>query len=75
MTSAKVTSRGRITVPREVRQRLVLRPGDRVEFLEKDGAFFIRKWLPADAFKKWRGFLKHLAGRDSDELVREMRGE
>ncbi len=39
MATATVTSKGRITVPKQVRQRLHLKPGDRVAFLERpDGS-------------------------------------
>ena len=38
MSEAKMTSKGQITVPRDVRQKLGLKPGDRVRFLlEADG--------------------------------------
>ena len=38
MPSAKLTSRGQITVPREVRRALCLRPGDHLTFeLRPDG--------------------------------------
>ncbi len=38
MPSATLTSKGQLTVPKEVRERLGLHPGDRVEFrIEKDG--------------------------------------
>ena len=36
MPTATVTSKGQITIPREVRQALGLRPGDRVAFRLRD---------------------------------------
>jgi antitoxin PrlF len=32
MPTAKITSKGQITIPLEVRQRLDVKPGDRIEF-------------------------------------------
>jgi len=52
-----------------------LRPGDTIEFVEENGTYVLRKQLGHNPFVKWRGFLKHLEGRTSDELVEEMRGE
>lgn len=34
---ARITSKGQITLPKEVRDRHNLRPGDVVEFVERDG--------------------------------------
>jgi antitoxin PrlF len=43
MATATLTSKGQITIPQEVRQRLSLDTGDRVEFVElPDGDFAIR---------------------------------
>jgi antitoxin PrlF len=39
MPAAKVTSKGQVTIPKEVRQALGVEPGDRVNFvLRPDGA-------------------------------------
>ena len=73
MTTSKVTSKGQITIPKEVRERLGLRPGDELEFVEEAGTFRIRKHLGYNPFARWEGYLRHLAGHDPDELVREMR--
>lgn len=75
MAKSTITSKGQTTIPKEVRERLGLRPGDELEFTEEDGVFRLRKRLPPGAFEKYRGYLKHLAGHDPDELVREMREE
>lgn len=38
MSTATLTSKGQTTVPKEIRQHLRLRPGDRIEFvIEEDG--------------------------------------
>jgi antitoxin PrlF len=43
MAAATLTSKGQITIPQEVRRRLNLDAGDRVEFVElPDGDFLIR---------------------------------
>ena len=43
MSTATITSKGQVTIPKDVRERLRLRKGDRIEFvLEEDGAFRIR---------------------------------
>jgi AbrB family looped-hinge helix DNA binding protein len=43
MSEARMTSKGQITVPKDVRLRLNLKPGDRVLFIiEDDGAVRMR---------------------------------
>ncbi len=74
MPKAKITSKGQVTIPKDVRERLGLRPGDAIEFVEDRRGFRVQKRVAASPFKKYRGYLKHLAGRDPDELVEQMRG-
>ena len=75
MPKSKMTTKGRVTVPIEVRRHLRLRAGDELDFTEEDGVFRLRKFLPPEPLKKYRGYLKNLAERDPDELVNEMRGQ
>lgn len=44
MASAKITSKGQITIPVGVREKLGLEPGDRIEFVEVEGKF---QFMPA----------------------------
>ena len=74
MTTARVTSRGRITIPKQVRERLGLRPGDELAFVEDAQGWQIRKEADASRFERYRGHLRRLRGRAPDELVEEMRG-
>ena len=39
---ATITSKGQITLPKEVRERHSLRPGDSVEFVEEGGRTWVR---------------------------------
>jgi len=75
MVKSRITTKGQVTIPKEVRERLGLRPGDELEFIEEDGVFKLRKRVDPEVFRKYRGYLKELAGRDSDDLVLEMRGQ
>jgi AbrB family looped-hinge helix DNA binding protein len=70
-----VTSKGQITIPKPVRDRLGIGPGDQIDFVEDERGFRLMKRVADSPFKKYRGYLKHLAGKNPDELVAEMRGE
>ncbi len=37
MATATLTSKGQTTIPKEIRERLNLKPGDRIEFVVEDG--------------------------------------
>jgi AbrB family looped-hinge helix DNA binding protein len=74
LAKAKLTSKGQITIPKAVRDELGLRPGDEIEFVKDNGSFRLQRRVGPSPFHKWRGYLKELAGRSSDELVEELRG-
>ncbi len=75
MPKTKVTTKGQVTIPKDVRERLGLRPGDEIEFVEDRSGYRVQKRMPASPFEKYRGYLKQLAGRDPDELLEQMRGQ
>jgi antitoxin PrlF len=74
MIHAKVTSKGQITLPKKVREKLGVRPGEDVAFEERNGIFYIKKTVKESPFDKWIGRLKQLEGQQSDNLVKELRG-
>jgi len=74
MITAKVTSKGQVTIPKVIREKLGVHPGEDVGFEERDNLLIISKVVTKSPFDKWRGKLKHLEGKRSDDLVKEARG-
>ena len=72
---SRITSKGQVTIPKEVRDQFGLRSGDAIEWEARSAALQVRKIASPSPFDKWRGYLKHLKGQNPDELVRNMRGE
>ena len=71
---SKVTTKGQITIPQELRESLGIAPGDEVEFFVEDGSIRLQKRQEDRPFARWRGYLRSLEGRDVDALIEEMRG-
>jgi AbrB family looped-hinge helix DNA binding protein len=77
---AKITSRGQITLPIDIRKRLGVRDGDKVVFIENQGQILIANAAKI-AFSNLRagfaGEAERLGLRDEDDvvaLVDEVRG-
>ena len=73
MASMTITSKGQVTIPKAVRDQMGLRGGDKVRFVEKDGKFVLEKDVEESPFDKWVGYLTHLKGRKTDEIMEELR--
>ena len=72
---SKITSKAQVTIPKEIRRRLGVKPGDEVLFVEDREGVHLRRLGADSAFAEWVGYLSHLQGRSSDDLVREMRDD
>jgi AbrB family looped-hinge helix DNA binding protein len=76
---AKITSKGQITIPVELRKSLGFKAGDHVCFeLQEDGARLVRD-MDENPFEKWRGIGTGfpIEGEGREAIVaffREMRG-
>jgi antitoxin PrlF len=68
-----VSEKGQITIPKKLRDRLGLRPGQVLEVKEERGRLVMTKLMAADAFDEVTGILK--PQKPTDELLVEMRGE
>jgi len=56
--SSTISSKGQVTVPQEIRKRLGLEPGDRVEFVMEEGRTVIRPIRSEiNPFEKYVGIL------------------
>ena len=57
MASSTVTSKGRITLPKEIREHLHVAPGDRIDFVvEDDGRVVVRQ--AGSRLRQLRGMLR-----------------
>ncbi len=56
MVTATLTSKGQVTIPADVRQRMGVVSGDRVEFVEFEGGFAIRPAI--DDVRSLKGLLR-----------------
>ncbi len=70
---SRVSSKGQVTVPAEVRRKLGLRPGTVVLFEVREGGALMRKWSPGThPVDRVFGMLK--LRKSTDALLDEMRG-
>jgi antitoxin PrlF len=73
MSEATMTSKGQITVPKDIRLKLRLKPGDRVRFVvESDGR--VRLWPAKRDVSELRGILprpkRKVSLEEMDEAIR-----
>jgi antitoxin PrlF len=62
MLTSRITTKGQTTVPRAVRERLRLRPGDTIAYIAEGDRFVVVKVTPGEAvddpfasFTEWAG--------------------
>lgn len=74
--AAKVTSKGQITLPKVVRERLRLKPGDTVVFAEDETGIRVRRPSRREALEKWAGYLARTKPLEMtvNEFIAEARG-
>jgi AbrB family looped-hinge helix DNA binding protein len=72
MEKSKVSKKGQVTIPKRLRERMSIVPGDLLEFTEDGARLVVTK-------RRRRGRFDHLFGiltvdATTDELLDEMRG-
>lgn len=75
--ASRVSSKGQITIPQRIRDRLGVRAGDRVDFVEKGGEIVIRpERSNENPFEAYVGALPHFKNRDEiNAWIRDLRGD
>lgn len=82
MEVAKITSKGQITIPIEIRKKLKLKEGNKIIFLEKEGKYYIENSDFIDAVNRMQDKFKGESERlnlkneqDVVDMVKEIRKE
>ena len=67
-----VSEKGQVTIPKALRDRLGLGPGQVLDFRERNGRLIAEKLPDRDAVSSVYGILR--PGRGTDRLMTELRG-
>ena len=70
---AIVSEKGQVTIPKALRDRLGIRPGQVLDFCEEKGRLVAKKTNAKDPIESLIGILK--LGKSTDEIMKELRGE
>jgi AbrB family looped-hinge helix DNA binding protein len=69
---AVLSEKGQVTIPKPLRERLGLRPGQVLDFHEERGRLVATKQPREDPIEKVYGILR--MGRGTDAVIRRLRG-
>ena len=80
MELAKVTSKGQITIPIEIRKKLGIKNGDKILFVEESGRVYMNSSMDAlrEAQRSFAGEAERLGLKDDDdvmEMIKSLRQE
>ncbi len=71
----RITRKGQVTIPQQIRSLLSITSGDEIDFKLVAGKVVVeKKAVSAQNLKRYVGYLSHLKGKESDEIVAELRG-
>lgn len=70
---AKVTSKGQLTLPKPLRDKLGLKTGDHIVIRETVEGYILEKELDTERFNNYVGYLNQKS--DSDKVIEELRDE
>jgi len=72
----RVTQKGQVTIPHPIRSMLTIKSGDEVVFeIDEEKIVLKKKRGAIENLKNYVGFLSHLKGKKSDEVIDELRGK
>jgi len=73
---ARVTSKGQITIPRDIREKMNIKKGDKILFFEDDGKYFLQNSASIaikaleDIQKSMKGEAEKAGFKDPDDVVK-----
>lgn len=73
MYKMKVTSKGQVTIPLELRKKMGIEPGNYIEIKETEAGYIIVKQVEDECLKKYVGILNK--NTTTEQIIGEMRGE
>jgi len=65
----RITSKGQVTIPRDIRNALGIVPSSEVEFVREGNRVWLRKRKPG--VEKGRGLVAHMRGRATSRMTTE----
>jgi antitoxin PrlF len=71
----RVTQKGQVTIPRQIRLTLSIKTGDEVIFeMDRENVVLKKKTAANRNFEKYVGFLSHLKRKRSEDIIEQLRG-
>lgn len=70
----KLSKKGQITIPRDVREKLNLKPGDQLEFVNTEKGLVLRRKISEQAFDDLKGIADTPQSHSTEEHLGQTRG-
>ncbi len=70
----RITSKGQVTIPKNVRSRFSFLPGTEIDFIIKDDKVIVSKSRNVNKFLNWLGRGKQLHKNEVDLMLNQLRG-
>lgn len=69
----RITQKGQVTIPKDIRDKLGIKSGSSVRFKIVEGKCIVEKEVEENKTEKWVGYLE--SQKRTDEFIEELRGE
>ncbi len=72
-----ISTKGQVTIPKKIREKLGIKEGDIIEFIEENGLVYLQRKRSIEKeekkFRQFKGMIK--SSVTSDQFIKELRGE
>ena len=72
-----ISTKGQVTIPKKIREKLGIKEGDIIEFIEENGLVYLQRKRSIEKeekkFRQFKGRIK--SSITSDQFIKELRGE